>query len=413
MPGSLRIFLSHSSLDKALTTAVETGLRPGPGGSDWGYDVLLDQTDLAPGVEWPRYLHEWMARCHAAVLLLTQNAVQSEWVLKEATILTWRASLDPQFKLFVARFSDVSDALLKQYRFTPLFLTHWQALPDSAPDAIINSVRTGLGQPEPAATLFETLAGRLGDVLGPVGLNTLKEVAAKLDVVPSKFTWGEGERAQYVDAVARHLVCGVLGTFSGVGELADVLSTASGNVVKRILQLVEPYWVEAATAAQLPPILKSPKPRRAAGMNGRYLPQFTADMVVRKAHLPSMAQTVIPISGAWDGNVVAHVTREIADFMRTRHKAYTHFTDAQIVAEMENSEPRWYAVLPAAIDSTSLGSLIDMFPSVAFVLWTGEHLVRHDSLARVQWLEPPVDVQREAAAFQSSTAADEIIQKLS
>jgi hypothetical protein len=78
MAGVLRIFLTHSSKDTDLTTAVETGLRPGPADAVPGSDVLVDHTDLKPGVEWPWYLHEWMARCYASILLLTRDAAQSE-----------------------------------------------------------------------------------------------------------------------------------------------------------------------------------------------------------------------------------------------------------------------------------------------------------------------------------------------
>ena len=133
-------------------------------------------------------------------------------------------------------------------------------------------------------------------------------------------------------------------------------------------------------------------------------------MVVRKAHLPSLAQ----LSSRSRARTARRldVTREIGDFMRTRHKAYKSFTDTQVIAAMNNSEPRWYAVLPAAIDSVSLDTLIDTFSSVAFLVWTGEQLVKHHTLPRVEWLELPVDVDTEAAALQSSTMADEIIQKL-
>ena len=68
-----RVFVSHSSQDRALTDAVCAGLQPSADGRRPGYEVLVDQTELKPGVEWPRYLHEWMARCHAVVLLLWKH----------------------------------------------------------------------------------------------------------------------------------------------------------------------------------------------------------------------------------------------------------------------------------------------------------------------------------------------------
>ncbi len=408
MPGPLRVFISHSSLDHVLTDAVAAGLRPG-GSDPWGYEVLLDQTELKPGVEWPRYLHEWMARCHAAVILLTQNAVRSPWVLKETTILTWRLSLDPNFRLFIVRFPDVDDALLDRERYSPLFLPRIQRVAATAAPDIVTAVRRELGQPTLQATLFETLVGRLADVLERVGLNTLKEVAAKLDVVPVTFAVADGERARYVDAVARHLVCGVLGRFGGVHEIVDALSTAGASVVSNVLRMLAPYWVDAAAAARLPPLLHCAAPRRAAGINGA-LPDFTAEMLVRKAHQPSLVEGVIPIAGGWDGRIVAHVTAEICAFMR-KQPVYSRLADPQIVDRMTRAVARYYACLPAVPDPKSLGVLIDTFPTVAFLLWTGEVLTRDPTQTRVEWLEP-IDLDREERESDHYASAQEIISRL-
>jgi hypothetical protein len=55
--------------------------------------------------------------CHAAVLLLSRNAAASPSVLKEATILAWRRSLDPSFQLFPVCLTDVDDGLLEKQKF--------------------------------------------------------------------------------------------------------------------------------------------------------------------------------------------------------------------------------------------------------------------------------------------------------
>src|SRR5215510_15754830 len=108
MSESPLIFVSHCSKDNELTRKFCQALRSEVGGElgcnpvvDYeklqDYDVLVDFDELQAGKPWPKQLHEWMARCHAAVLLLTPNAVKSPWVLKEATILSWRLSLDKNF----------------------------------------------------------------------------------------------------------------------------------------------------------------------------------------------------------------------------------------------------------------------------------------------------------------------------
>lgn len=414
-----RIFLSHSSKDAALTTAVAEALSPlaadAPAAKRpaWGYEVLVDQTELKPGVEWPRYLHEWMARADAAVILLTTNAVASDWVLKEATILAWRRSLDPGFSLFVVRFPDVTNELLEKHHFSPLFLSNIQAVGQTDAAAIATAVRDQLGPPQRVETRYDAMVRYLADPLAKVSLDTLKAVAAKLNVVPQKFKIVDGERVQYVDAIARHLVCGVLGDFAGVHELANALSGAGGAVVRDVLQRVYPYWIEEEVAGRLPPLLSGKAPRRAAGLNGSLLAQFTAEMFVLKAHAPALEQVVIPIAGGWDGKIVAHVTHEICEFRRTRTPALKSFTDAAIVQHMRGASPRWYAILPGVPDPASLDTLIDTFPAVTFVLWTGDVLARDARHTRVEWLEPGIDVARESTEFDHYAAAEDIIAKLS
>src|SRR5215218_8076320 len=134
-----RIFVSHSSSDNAFTKQVCEALRGDSAGQpscapvvDYeelqDYDVLVDVNELEAGKPWPKQLHGWMARCHAGLLLLTPNAVKSSWVLKEATILAWRLSLDKHFSFFTVRFDEVSDADLTAGGFDPLMLGQIQAL---------------------------------------------------------------------------------------------------------------------------------------------------------------------------------------------------------------------------------------------------------------------------------------------
>jgi len=97
----LRLFVSHSSKNDAslgLLSKICNKLQ----NHDNGCHVLVDKSGLYPSVDWEQRLDEWLAECHAAVILVTEAALESWWVLKEATILKWRWGLDPNFKhLFI------------------------------------------------------------------------------------------------------------------------------------------------------------------------------------------------------------------------------------------------------------------------------------------------------------------------
>jgi hypothetical protein len=64
---------------------------------------------------------------HEKPLRSNRGALNSAWVLKEATILAWRAALDKQkFKLFVVQMQDVAGADLHAAKFDPLMLNLMQ-----------------------------------------------------------------------------------------------------------------------------------------------------------------------------------------------------------------------------------------------------------------------------------------------
>ncbi len=99
------IFISHSSHEDDLRFALELEMAL----EGAGFTVLLDKTAIQSSADWNQEIYEWMAGCHAAVLLLSKNSVQRPWVLKEAAILKWRwAMASGSFKLFYKIFPQPS-----------------------------------------------------------------------------------------------------------------------------------------------------------------------------------------------------------------------------------------------------------------------------------------------------------------
>ena len=64
-----------------------------------GLDVWLDKRNLEAGGLWREGIHEGLGSCDGAVLLLSTEALESGWVLKEATILTWRFFLGSRVRI--------------------------------------------------------------------------------------------------------------------------------------------------------------------------------------------------------------------------------------------------------------------------------------------------------------------------
>src|SRR5687767_1351822 len=187
MSEPLLIFVSHSSKDNALAEQVCRALRGDSVGQSGcepavdyqklqNYDVLVDVDTLQAGKPWPRQLHEWMARCHAAVLLLTTSAAKSPWVLKEATILAWRRSLDTNFLFFTARVDDAKDADLTAAGFDPLMLGEIQRLTSSDATGMAAEIRQALRKAAAAQTPYDSLCSALEDLAQDVKDRTLKRM---------------------------------------------------------------------------------------------------------------------------------------------------------------------------------------------------------------------------------------------
>ncbi len=87
------IFISHSSRDDDAGRALRERLGHVLADEPYKHTILLDETGIQAGNPWRPQLYRWLAECGGAVLMLTEQALASEWVKKEAAILLWRQAL--------------------------------------------------------------------------------------------------------------------------------------------------------------------------------------------------------------------------------------------------------------------------------------------------------------------------------
>jgi hypothetical protein len=399
MSAAAQVFVSHSSKDR-LATEHLCALLAAPDDAEGACcDPLVDYTELQPGVEWPQYLHEMMAQCQAAIVLLTGNAVASPWVLKEATILTWRRSLDPQFAVFVAKDAAVvSDARLDQERFGPLMLPFVQQIATTDVAIVAAQVRArlkGLAQPDLS---FESVLRPVRDLVSQVARvapSTIMAVAQKLGVVEARWRPNVPPEEERVRSIATKLVCGRLGAYAAVDVLfAELAQTAPpAKVLEQLLGIVGPHWIEPDAAGRLPLVLSGGS-RRAAVINGAYVQDFTATMFLRRAHPLSLLHSLIPTAGGSPGAIVDDVTAQICRYMRESEGATG--SDDEIIADLAIGPAIRYVLLPPPPpDQSSLDALTARFPKLGFVISTGSALDREIDLDAIEWLLPPVDLEKE------------------
>jgi len=291
---ALKLFISHSSrLDDAphdhrdadanwrLLGEVCAGLKARYGTA---VDVLVDRDGLVAGDDWNRELNLWLAECQAAVMLISRRALdRSDWVAKEAAILSWRRALDPDFVLIPVTIEGESctDELATGF-WGSLEVGRFQGLHvHAARDAgrIVDGVAARLGDPEALAdrcglTPLQRLQGGIARLLaGTATEASLAAAAESLDCAAVDPRVSNRER--FAEALARRLLQTSLdapgacfATFRAVStHLAPRLAWERA---REVFEHVRPLWVHPGAAAYLPAALSD---RRALALCGTLVAQ--------------------------------------------------------------------------------------------------------------------------------------------
>jgi hypothetical protein len=218
---ALKLFISHSSrLRPASADGAEaqanwqllqdtcTGLKTEYGDK---IEILVDYEGLHPGDDWERRLNEWLAECHAAIILFSRRAIEeSNWVRKEAAILSWRAELDPGFPLFPVLLDQQSSAEdLENDFFGTLRINRTQCVTKVTTAAqILDGIKPKLGDhpailrgtgTTPFQLLLETVESAITDQISLPNLQRLSERLFPETARPST-------HAACASVLARHLL---------------------------------------------------------------------------------------------------------------------------------------------------------------------------------------------------------------
>jgi hypothetical protein len=404
----VRVFVSHSSKDNALTDAVSALLRQPAAGGAGPLEVLVDTKTLEAGGEWPVQLHEMMADCHAAVVLLTKNAVASAWVLKELTILAWRRSLEPGFKLFVVQFPDVTDGELKQARYEPLQHRQVQGLAGTTAADIADGVLRALAQDavKPATTLFDRMVLSLTDLLEDLSDGMLDLVAQNLEVESPAWRPHGSAKAAKIEGIASRVLRGRLGRYDGLNALVRDLRSSKlpDESVRKVLRFIAPHWVAPEAAGRLGGLVAKDQAGvlrcGAAALNGSLAKVYTGSMYVQRAFPLDFDLEVFGANPASAGNVVDHYTHKITKWCLGHLPACDQMEEPLEVVEYLRKAAPFLFVVISRIDAQALEELQSVFPRVRFLIHAGEPFDEDGLPPAVVRLRPLLDVATEDQAHE-------------
>ncbi len=119
------IFISHSKKDESALNVIVNGLRVA------NYDAWIDVDDIPDGSSWMREIEKAVLGCGAMIVILTKNALESEWVERETLV-----ALNARKPVFIALFDDSTlpiHLVNRQY-------TDFRKRPDAALKRLINAL---------------------------------------------------------------------------------------------------------------------------------------------------------------------------------------------------------------------------------------------------------------------------------
>lgn len=396
----MRIFISHG-LDKAVDTdmqfldALEAALQAA------GHQVLLDRSQLTLGDAWQHVLHELLAECDAAVLLLSPRALTRPWVLKEATILAYRKALQTGFPLVPVLLGGVVPDQLATDHFSPLCLLDLQAHKQSTVDTA--------GAQALAAQLHQRLAGWLAQNGGaapttPLELlqqelqdlfrqaaspPALQQLCEALTGRPLQWRPGGATGADAARLIAATLVNGLAAAGNaGQRPLATLIRQLDRTFglgterATRVLKLLAPLWTRPADAALLADAAGRNRlpagpaqPPRAVALQCE-LGEFCAEQHLRRTLMPTQRrQVVCMLAGGHSDNRGEELAAAIRQEFRRLHRVPAHVLDNRVDARLAETDTpldacitAYFLIPPPAPDATLLAELQAAFPRLTFVL---------------------------------------------
>jgi hypothetical protein len=386
-----KVFISHSAREAPARQALEA-LRAALQAA--GFEVLLDQDRLQPGAEWRPELHHWMSLCHGAVILFSESALASRWVLQEATILNFRRFRDSSFILVPVFVAPVTAAALTHDPFAELALDRIQGVPAGVADEVARQVADRLaplrdlrGLPTLQARVERLLADCLCGASEPV----LRQALHVLGAGP--MAWDPSRDLCLL--VAGHLLRADFRTaMKALREVAPFLDAAAAG---RLLEVLAPAWVDPCAAGKICEIVTRPPGRRAVGVNGRR--SFTGITYVRRAGGRYPFWRHVLTAGTGSEDVAGGLIEDVRAGIRRALALAPEDGDEEIEALLER-EPLFVLVPPPQPGEEVLARLRQAFPPVTFFLLAGDHATEEDAPPPdVEYLAPRLAPRQEDEAY--------------
>ena len=365
-----RIFISYTSRDeisKQMSELLFNELN------NAGFAAWRDQERLEHGEKWHDKLTLNLVGSHAGVVLLSPAALNSEWVLKEATYLKVRSDGSRDFKVVAVLLDGLtpdtinSDDNFKTLRFSDdqmVFLSKTKIC--RAVIKALNEVKLLWSSTRPEDRLIEDIMIMLKSQT-KCDDRALLRLADDLDLkLDDWFPDGSlknsltRELARLMATKPPHLVAKAIGT--------KIISLIEPTEARKLIQHIMPFRINGHGAQRLAEIAGQAPPGAAAGLNATD-PKI-AILYLRRASGSLAGWHRVQINAVYDPegggtDLVAEVRKAI---MIKRHMT----TEAELDNYLADLKDPYFVIVPSQIDGTVLLKLRQALGNLCFFVLTAD-----------------------------------------
>ena len=412
MPQKIKLFISHSAhqaADKQILEQLDLRLK------EANFLVYCDHKRLKPGDSWRHELYSAIGCCHAAVVLVTKEAldiVSHPWVFKECSMLTILKWSDKSFPIFPVAMTGVTADDIRHSPFEALHINEIQIASQENLNLLIETITGKLSsiqcsaEDEPLYHHHKRIEARLRSITDP---EPLKEA---IDYVDSELdSWDP------LDKQVRYRLARILLTLNPdqvVDALRGILPSLGEQGSAGLIDQLAPFWLDLPAIAQLdntvqyeqrmiqaevttPPQTQK-RLRTAFGLNAS--DPLTARLHASRAgYLKKMPYTIITLpedAGTDDeGRYASHIIADVNQ-RSGRISKLGQSLDAAMI-ELATQQPI-FVVIPYGTAKEVVTNLRRRFWPFIFIVLTGQDKPGDWNLKQFEMLKPQLEAGTEDQA---------------
>jgi len=366
---ALRIFVSHSSQeDKAVLDAIAKAIKEHetPEGKKT-FSLLMDTALLQAGDPWRARINLWLGACDAAVLVLSEKALESPWVVYEASVLSYR-NRGGKFLIIPVLLRDPEGKLLSDRRLDAQQIKEVQTTINDAPAAIAKKVIDRLVvEAKQCDRPIDALVKRFRTLLEHVPSQLIDDAAAELSL---ELPW-EPDQDRIRPLVERLVGSDIPQAAAALFHLGTHFRKDPEKVFE-LINLVAAAWINPRAISQIPEIAQAAS-GRAVALNAAL--QKTGLMYLLAASGGSKKWHFVPCGGDFaEASPQMPLATEICAMVEKELRAYFQFPNGDLDAQLSiySMVHKIFVIIPAVgFTPEVITELQTKFKTVTFFFLTG------------------------------------------